>query len=37
MRKLKALLRRESEFAAFKRGYVRENIEKFPQLLEYID
>lgn len=36
MRKLKALLRRESEFAAFKRGYVRENIEKFPQLMQYI-
>ncbi len=36
LRKLKALLRRESEFAAFKRGYVRENIEKFPQLMQYI-
>lgn len=36
-RKLKALLRRESEFAAFKRGYVREHIEQFPQLLRYID
>lgn len=36
-RKLKALLRRESEFAAFKRGYVREHIERFPQLLHLLD
>ena len=33
MRKLKALLRRESGFAAFKRNYVRENAERFPELL----
>lgn len=33
LRKVKALLRRESRFAAFKRNYVRE---KFPQLLQYI-
>ena len=36
MRKLKALLRRESGFAAFKRNYVRENAERFPELLQYI-
>ena len=36
LRKLKALLRKESKFAAFKRNYVRENQEKFPQLLQYI-
>ena len=36
MRKLKALLRRESQFAAFKRNYIKENQEKFPQLLVYI-
>lgn len=35
-RKLKALLRRESAFAAFKRGYIRENKKYFPQLLSYI-
>ena len=36
MRKLKALLRKESAFAAFKRNYVRENGKQFPQLLQYI-
>ena len=36
MRKLKALLRRESKFAAFKRNYIRENEKEFPQLLSYI-
>lgn len=36
-RKLRALLRRESEFAAFKRNYVRENQDRFPQLAEYIE
>ena len=36
LRKLKALLRRESVFAAFKRNYIRENKERFPQLMEYI-
>lgn len=35
-RKLKALLRRESGFAAFKRCYVRDHAEQFPQLLPYI-
>lgn len=35
-RKLKALLRRESAFAAFKRDYVRSKAEEFPKLLEYI-
>ena len=36
MRKLKALLRRESAFAAFKRNYVRDHSKQFPQLLNYI-
>ncbi|MCD8220940.1 MAG: hypothetical protein LUD07_01880 [Clostridiales bacterium] len=35
-RKLKALLRRESKFAAFKRNYIRENAEKFPEVLLYL-
>ena len=36
LRKLKALLRKESKFAAFKRSYIRENKENYPQLLEYL-
>lgn len=36
LRKLKALLRRESKFAAFKRCYVREKQDRYPQLLAYI-
>lgn len=36
LRKLKALLRRESKFAAFKRNYIRENSNQYPQLLQYI-
>lgn len=36
MRKLKALLRRESSFAAFKRGYVRVHLKEYPDLKEYI-
>lgn len=36
LRKLKAMLRRESAFAAFKRNYIRENKDEFPQLLQYI-
>ena len=36
LRKLKALLRRESGFASFKRNYVRERIKKYPQLSDYI-
>lgn len=36
MRKLRALLRRESRFAAFKRCYIKDNQERYPQLLEYI-
>lgn len=36
LRKIKALLRRESRFAAFKRNYVRENQENYRQLLRYI-
>lgn len=36
IRKLKALLRRESAFAAFKRNYVREHVKQFPQLIQYI-
>lgn len=36
LRKLKVLLKRESAFAAFKRCYVREHIEEYPQLKDYI-
>lgn len=36
LRKLKALLRKESQFAAFKRCYIRKNKDKFKQLLQYI-
>lgn len=36
LRKLKALLRRESRFAAFKRNYIRENEKIYPQLQQYI-
>lgn len=36
LRKAKALLRRESAFAAFKRGYIRENQEQYPILFSYI-
>lgn len=36
LRKLRSLLRRESRFAAFKREYIRENIEQFPQLKPYV-
>lgn len=36
LRKMKALLRRESAFAAFKRNYVRENAGSYPELLAYI-
>lgn len=34
---IRANLRRESTFAAFKRFYVRKNIEKYPELREYIE
>ena len=33
LRKVKSLLRRESKFAAFKRNYIRENKEKYPDLI----
>ena len=36
LRKIKSLLRRESRFAAFKRNYIRENQEKYPDLIEYL-
>ena len=36
LRKLKALLRRESRFSAFKRCYIRDNINLFPQLSDYL-
>lgn len=36
LRKLKAILKRESAFAAFKRNYIRDNKERFPQLGTYI-
>lgn len=37
MRKLKALLRKESKFAAFKRNYIRENKKDYAQLLSYVE
>lgn len=37
LRKLQALLRRESAFAAFKRCYVRKNLQQYPELLAMID
>lgn len=36
LKKLKALLRRESKFAAFKRSYIRENQQKYSKLIPYI-
>ncbi len=36
-RKLHSLLKKESKFAAFKRNYVRENKDVFPQLIKYIE
>lgn len=36
LRKLKAILKRESAFAAFKRNYIRDNKDRFPQLMKYI-
>lgn len=36
LRKLRALLRREAAFAAFKRCYVREHLADYPQLKSYI-
>ncbi len=35
-RKARALLRRESAFAAFKRNYIRENQDRYPILFGYI-
>lgn len=35
-RKLKALLRRESAFAAFKRDYIRLKKDEFPELLQFL-
>ena len=35
-RTLKALLRRESKFAAFKRNYIRDCRETYPDLLQYL-
>lgn len=36
LRKLKALLKRKSAFAAFKRCYVREHISDYPELKLYL-
>lgn len=36
LRKLKALLKRESAFAGFKRCYIREHLDEYPQLRNYI-
>lgn len=35
-RSMRSILRRDSAFAAFKRGYVRQRIAEFPELEEYI-
>lgn len=36
-RALKAMLRRDSAFAAFKRNYVRERLTEYPQLKEWLE
>ena len=36
LRKIKAILRREAAFAAFKREYIRVNADKYPELISYI-
>lgn len=36
MRTVRSLLRRESAFAAFKRCYVREHADEYPQLQKYV-
>lgn len=36
LRTLKALLRRETAYAGFKRCYIREHLDEFPELTEYI-
>ncbi|MCD8052797.1 MAG: hypothetical protein LUF00_01860 [Lachnospiraceae bacterium] len=36
LRKAKVLLRRESAFAAFKRNYIREHQDHYPQLVVYV-
>ena len=35
-RRMKVLLSRRSAFAAFKRGYVRERLNEYPELKEYV-
>lgn len=37
MRTLRALLRRESAFAAFKRCYVRQHLKEYPGLQQYVE
>lgn len=36
IRRISALLRRDSAFAAFKRGYVRERLSEYPELKEFV-
>lgn len=36
LRTISSLLKRESAFAAFKRCYVREHADKYPQLQKYV-
>ena len=36
IRTVSCLLKRESAFAAFKRCYVREHADKYPQLQKYV-
>ncbi len=37
LRKLKAILKRESAFAAFKRCYIREHLTEYPMLKQYLE
>ncbi len=36
-RMVQALLRRDSAFAAFKRGYVRERLSEYPELVQFVN
>ncbi len=36
MQMIKSLLSRDSAFAAFKRCYVREHVNEYPQLQKYV-
>jgi len=34
---IRSLLRRDSAFAAFNRGYVRDRLSEYPELTEYVE